>query len=393
LLAVTGTSGVVPRDELERRDTSPDDKSKYKEVYVNDIAYNTMRLWQGVVGCSRYEGIVSPAYTVLSPNAGVDGRFYGYLMKTPWMVQRFLQRSQGICDDTNNCKYKSLSPIEVVIPPLPEQCKITRILTTVDNLIETSEALVAKYQAIKQGMMHDLFTRGVDENSHLRPTYDEAPDLYKPSELGWIPKEWESKALNDLVSPNRPIVYGILMPGYGHPGGIPVIKVKDIKNGVVDMEDLLLTSPEIDRQYRRSKTKAEDLLFTIRGTVGRTAFVPQLLDGANITQDTARLGIIEGDARFIRGYLEMPLPARFIAARTLGVAVQGINLGDVRKIPMAYPPPSEQKHIGDVLELQDKRLTDERQFLAKLQTLKAGLMQDLLSGKVRVTVDEVGVNA
>ncbi len=107
LLAVTGTRGVVFRDELERRDTSPVDKSKYKVVRAGDIAYNTMRLWQGVLGCSKYDGIVSPAYTVLRPTSGVNSEYFGYLMKTPWMIQRFLQRSQGICDDTNNCKYSA----------------------------------------------------------------------------------------------------------------------------------------------------------------------------------------------------------------------------------------------------------------------------------------------
>ena len=81
----------------------------------------------------------------------------------------------------------------ILYAPLPEQRKIARILTTIDNLIEKTEVLIAKYQAIKQGMMHDLFTRGVDEHGYLRPTYDEAPDLYKPSELGWIPKIWEIK--------------------------------------------------------------------------------------------------------------------------------------------------------------------------------------------------------
>jgi len=85
-------------------------------------------------------------------------------------------------------------------PYLPEQRKITRILTTLDNLIEKTEALFAKYQAVKQGMMHDLFTRGVDAHGHLRPTPTDAPDLYKQSELGWIPKEWETHSLTEIAS-------------------------------------------------------------------------------------------------------------------------------------------------------------------------------------------------
>ena len=88
-----------------------------------------------------------------------------------------------------------LAKVVIDCPPLPEQRKIARILTTVDRLIEQTERLIAKSQAIKQGMMHDLFTRGVDSTGHLRPTPTEAPDLYKPSELGFIPKEWEVREL------------------------------------------------------------------------------------------------------------------------------------------------------------------------------------------------------
>ena len=118
------------------------------------------------------------------------------------------------------------------------------------------------------------------------------------------------------------------------------------------------------------------------------AIVPEQLDGANITQDTARIGLINGDSRFIRGYLEMPAPKKFIASHTLGVAVQGINLGDVRRISVAYPPENEQSLIGNVLEAEENYVRREKSYLNKLQTQKTGLMQDLLTGKVRVKIDE-----
>ncbi len=83
---------------------------------------------------------------------------------------------------------------------LHQQKKSARILTTVDNLIEQTEALIAKYQSIKQGMMHDLFTRGVDSAGKLRPAYEEAPQQYKDSPLGWIPKEWEVGELESFLA-------------------------------------------------------------------------------------------------------------------------------------------------------------------------------------------------
>jgi type I restriction enzyme S subunit len=98
--------------------------------------------------------------------------------------------------------------------------------------------------------------------------------------------------------------------------------------------------------------------------------------------------VVSGDARFVRDDLEMPIPSQFIACRTLGVAVQGINLGDVRLIPVVFPSPEEQRKIGDVLDQHDRLVLRETANLAKLQTTKTALMQDLLTGKVRVKVDE-----
>src|SRR5208337_4545302 len=111
------------------------------------------------------------------------------------------------------------------LPPLSQQRKIARILTTLDNLIEKTEALIAKYQAIKQGMMHDLFTRGVDAHGHLRPPQTEAPHLYKQSELGWIPKEWEVRQIGDLAN---------YMNGHSFDAslwsrhGLPIIRIQNL---------------------------------------------------------------------------------------------------------------------------------------------------------------------
>jgi len=175
------------------------------------------------------------------------------------------------------------------------------------------------------------------------------------------------------------------MPGTGHPGGVPVIKVKDITGGRVRVDGLLLTSPAIDYEYRRSRVKAGDLLFTIRGTVGRMANVPAQLENANITQDTARVAIRGANVSFVRHYLGMPAPLRFIKVHTLGVAVQGINLRDVRRIPIATPAGPEADEIARHLDSADARASAEQAQADKLRLLKHGLMEDLLTGRVRTT--------
>lgn len=292
------------------------------------------------------------------------------------------QQTTGII----NLKFQDYLAAEITLPAdKAEQAKIAEVLDTLDTTIRQTEAFIEKLKQVKQGLLHDLLTRGIDANGELRPPQIEAPHLYKASPLGWIPRAWGAKVLNELIDQRRPIVYGILMPGQGYEGGVPVVKVKDIIGGSILLDQLLLTSPAIDREYKRSRLIPGDLLFTIRGSVGRTAFVPTQLDGANITQDTARIGLVGTDPRFVREYLAMPIPAKFIATHTLGVAVQGINLGDVRRIPIACPEPHEAKLIADTVESSNERIATELKELHKLKLAKFGLMDDLLTGHVRVT--------
>lgn len=263
-----------------------------------------------------------------------------------------------------------------------EQSKIAEVLTTIDRAITQTEALIAKHQRIKTGLMQDLLTRGIDEHGQLR---DESTHKFKSTPLGMIPVEWEYCELDDLVDWNRPIVYGILMPGYGYPNGVPVVKVKDIYDDKIHTEELLLTNPAIDELYKRSRLKTGDLLFSIRGSVGRMAFVPTILDNANITQDTARISITKANSKFVRYFLDLSKVRDFVDLHTLGQAVKGINLRDVRRIPIAIPSPEEQERIIESIDKIFELIEVKQNELMKLSKLKTGLMQDLLSGEVSVT--------
>ena len=111
LLAITGTQGVIPRSWLDLKDNSSDDKSKYLHICIGDIGYNTMRMWQGVSAYSNYEGIVSPAYTILKPKEDICAKYFSYLFKLPEVVFLFYRFSQGLVDDTRNLKYENFKKI------------------------------------------------------------------------------------------------------------------------------------------------------------------------------------------------------------------------------------------------------------------------------------------
>ncbi|MBC3437803.1 restriction endonuclease subunit S [Pseudomonas sp. BW16M2] len=192
-------------------------------------------------------------------------------------------------------------------------------------------------------------------------------------------------ALDAFVDKSGPICYGILKPGENYPGGIPVIKVKNIIDGRVLDSDLLHTSPEIHKQYKRAEVKSGDLLLTIRGTTGRVAFVPRSLDGANITQDSARIRVSSNDSpRYVYYALQSPDIQRQIELNTVGQAVKGINIGEVKKLTIYHPELKEQQKIALVLSTWDQAIATTEELLKNSQRQKKALQQLLLTGSQRV---------
>ena len=158
LISVTINDGIKKFSELGRHDNSNEDKSKYKKVCVGDIAYNSMRMWQGASGYSPYEGIVSPAYTVLSPNSGINSKCLAYQFKLPEMIHIFQINSQGITSDNWNLKYPALSQIEILISiDEGEQTKIAEYFTQFDNLITLHQRKLEKLKNIKKSMLEKMF--------------------------------------------------------------------------------------------------------------------------------------------------------------------------------------------------------------------------------------------
>ena len=158
LLSITRDKGVIYQSESEKRDISNDDKSKYKRICPNDIGYNTMRMWQGRSALSQLEGIVSPAYTIVTPTEDVDVRFMAMLIQQPRIVYAFWTHSQGLVSDTLNCKYPDFSQVKVVIPQKREQIAIADMLYGFDKEIELANEKLAKLQSQKRGLMQQLLT-------------------------------------------------------------------------------------------------------------------------------------------------------------------------------------------------------------------------------------------
>ena len=159
LLAITGTQGVIPRSQLDLKDNSSEDKSKYLHICVGDIGYNTMRMWQGVSAYSNYDGIVSPAYTILKPKGNINAKYFAYLFKMPEVVFLFYRYSQGLVDDTRNLKYENFKKISVTYPEnKEEQNAIVSILETADKEIDLLRQDIEQEKQKKKALMQLLLT-------------------------------------------------------------------------------------------------------------------------------------------------------------------------------------------------------------------------------------------
>ncbi|CUU71734.1 restriction endonuclease subunit S [Campylobacter hyointestinalis subsp. hyointestinalis] len=158
LLSVSISNGVTKFSELNRWDKSSEDKSNYKVVKKGDIAYNSMRMWQGASGISKYNGIVSPAYTILEPCKNTNSLFFSYMFKKDEMLYKFRVKSQGLTSDTWNLKYTNLKGIKTKIPTDPkEQEAIGEFFKKIDEILKFKQQRILKFENIKKYLLNKMF--------------------------------------------------------------------------------------------------------------------------------------------------------------------------------------------------------------------------------------------
>jgi len=272
---------------------------------------------------------------------------------------------------------------------LPEQRKIARILSTVDEVIERTEAAIAKYQAIKQGMMHDLFSRGLDQNGKLRPRYEEAPELYHQTTLGWLPKEWE------VVDTDEKINVIDVQPDHRTPpevsDGAPYVGIGDLKaTGEIDLERARkVAKAALQKQVASFDIYPGAFIFGKIGTLGQPTRIPSerfFAVSANVVLLTTKL---REDADFIFWLYSSHLIDTQVTDTTNTTSQPALGIQRVRKFFIPWPACSgERDKIASKLEAISKTLQNEARHRDKTLQVKQGLMQALLTGRKPVTVDE-----
>ncbi len=299
----------------------------------------------------------------LFPASGVSAE---YLLKLMQYIQP-LAEGRAVGSTVKGIRIQEYLNIPVPLAPQEAQPVIAQILDTLDTAIRETEALIDKLKAVKQGLLHDLLTRGIDANGQLRPPQSEAPQLYKESPLGWIPREWEVVSISDLATnlDGRRIP---IKEGFRKVGEIPYYGA----SGVIDWVDSYI----FDGDYVLLGEDGENVVSRRLPLAFRASGKIWVNNHAHIYEP--KPGV---DIRFLVELMEAKDYSPWIS----GSAQPKITQEALSRISFVRPPSGEQAEIGIRLEKLSARIDLETAQLAKLQRSKAGLMDDLLTGRVRVT--------
>ena len=337
----------------------------------------------GDVGTVHYYKGKFEAYqrTYILSNFSVDVQYLYHYLKSN-LIKHLSEGQSGTT--IQFIKISQLKNFKILTPvTLKEQSKIAEILSKVDNAISETEIIIAKYNHIKTGLMQDLLTKGIDEKGNIR---SEETHKFKDSPLGRIPKEWKVDVLKNLC--NSDITYGIVQAGPNIENGIPYIRTGDMSGDCLSIDNLLKTTQKIAERFERSKVLKGEIVFALRATIGKVLLVPVELNGANLTQGTARISANENKVKneFILYCLRMQYFKTQILENQKGTTFFEISLGHLRNFKVFYPKSiDEQNKIIEGLNDIEESKIKFKEELSKLKSIKTGLMQDLLSGKKRVT--------
>ncbi len=332
-------------------------------------------------------GVVGSTFSKLSILSEIHNLYLYYFLKDKFKWIQNQRTGTGVPHVPKDL-HKIL---KISYPKSIYQIKIAKILNTIDAVIEKTEQSIAKYQAIKKGMMQDLFTRGIDLNTgKLRPSFEEAPELYKESELGMIPKEWEIENLHQVcdvrvsnvdkkIYPNKTIVRLCnYMDAYNN---------DFITNGLNFSEGSANTN-----ELSRFSLKKEDVIITKDSETPDDIAIPSVVyENLNNVVCGYHLAILRPNIEKISGiflmyYLKLSNVQRYFFKIASGSTRYGLTIGGIQSTWISYPFTKEQKEITKRLIRIDNLIKKEQKILAKHQKIKKGLMQDLLTGKVEVRV-------
>jgi type I restriction enzyme S subunit len=395
VLKTSAVSAGVFRDE-ENKAVLVREKGLVTEPVLADSVLVSRMNTPALVGESCYVGEAHPTLFLpdrlwqLKPRARAElsMRWLSFVLQSTAYRRYVAVNATGTSGSMKNLPKANLLALPVAYPTLDEQRAISKVLDTLDSAIRETTAAITKSAALKQGLLHDLLTRGVDSNGELRPPPCEAPQLYKQSTLGLIPREYELVVLADCAEVTGGVTLGRAPPGTDLIE-VSYLRVANVQDGFVDLTDvktIKIHSSEMERFSLRDgdvlMNEGGDFDKLGRGTVWRSQISPCLHQNhvfrVRCDQQLLSPSYLAAFSASPRG------KAYFVKASKQTTNLASINSTQLKAFPLSRPPIEEQHTVIRGLDALEFRLTSERSLLSKLRALKSGLTDDLLSGDVRI---------
>ena len=345
----------MQRSEIEGKDNSSEDKSNYKVVRKGDMVYNSMRMWQGANGVSSYDGIVSPAYTVLTAKVSICNEYFAALFKNYKLINEFRKNSQGMTSDTWNLKYPQIETIKVCIPSLTEQERIADMFGTLEKRIAKQAQLVDSLKKYKRGLISELLKQKLA--------------LSRESE------KWEEVSLNDVADGFE---YGMNAAATSFDGEHKYIRITDIDDDAHTYIDSDPVSPSgvLEEKYR---VRENDILFARTGaSVGKSYFYRKNDGDLFFAGFLIRIHVKEGvDCRFVFLNTLTEEYDKWVLLESARSGQPGINAEQYRRYRFNLPPLKTQKQISAIAQKMDEQINRENLCLRLLQKQRDGMLQQL----------------
>ncbi|MEF3352099.1 restriction endonuclease subunit S [Paenibacillus sp. GYB006] len=316
-----------------------------------------------------------------------DHTFLYFLLISEDVQSRMLDMTHG-STIKNMVAVSEIKGLKIGLPSLKEQQKIAEILSTVDEQIENTEQLIEKTKALKKGLMQQLLTKGIGHTE------------FKQTELGEIPVEWDIKSFQELLDNKTIISIQDGNHGERHPrssdyisenkgDAVPFIMASDLKNGSLDYNSCNFISLEQAKQLRVGHCFPNDILFSHKGSVGKVALVSDEYCYLMLTPQVTLYRIGENSILH-REYLKCFMQSDRYQENIIKLSAQStrnyIGISEQKKQLITMPTLEEQQKIASILSSVDEQIKSYEQEKEKYLELKKGLMQQLLTGQIRVTV-------
>ncbi|EAI8237957.1 restriction endonuclease subunit S [Campylobacter upsaliensis] len=376
LLSVTIANGIIYQDDIEnKKDISNDDKSNYKIVPLNAVAYNKMRMWQGAVGVNTLTtGIVSPAYIVAIPNEKILPNFVSYLFKSKIMIGEFDKNSYGLCLDMNNLRYDDFRNIKIPLPPLQEQKEIAEFLDKkcekIQNYINKKQKLITLLQEKKQALINEAVTKGLNPNIESKNSGIEY--------LGLIPHHWEVKKLKHICKIN-PQTNETL------PNNFVYIDLESVAKGQL-LKEQTINKEQAPSRAQRILQK-QDILFQLVRPYQRNNYIFNKNGDYVASTGYAQIRTKECVNFVYYALLENSFVERVILKST-GSNYPAITSNDFADLKIPLPPLQEQKQIANFLDEKCEKINSAiektKRQIKLIKEYKNTLINEAVCGRINL---------